>query len=724
RRAAISSFGISGTNAHVIIEQPPTTEETNHTTATIPVTVLPLSARAAGALAEQGERLAAHLTAGTETATPDLGFSLATTRSALDRRAVVVAGDAEGLRAGLAALASGGSAPTLVRSAQGEDESSGKLAFLFTGQGSQRPGMGRELYDAHPVFAEALDAIASTFDRHLDRPLLDIVFSAEGSAEAALLDETAYTQAALFAIEVALFRLAESWGLRPDGLLGHSIGELAAAHVAGVLSLADACTLVAARGRLMQALPTGGAMLSVLATEEQVAAELMRREHQVAIAAVNGPASTVISGDADTVAELDSLFTAQGFKTRRLRVSHAFHSPHMDPMLNEFRTIVAELSFQEPQIEVTSNVTGRTATAEELTSPDYWVRHVREAVRFHDGLTALADTGFTTFLELGPDAVLTALAQSSLDSRPGPVTTSAPTLRRGRPEAETFTVAVAEAHVRGADVDWSAVYAGSGARRVELPTYPFQRQRFWMEAPDTAPAAGSVEARFWDAVEREDLKALTATLGAEEAAALGEALPVLASWRRRHATQAAPEAAAEAGAEVQTAQSLAAALASVSGPERGRRVLDLVRGEIAAALRYSGKEAVEPRRSLKELGFDSLAAVTLRNRLNAATGLALPVTLVFDHPTPADLAAHMAEALAPETSPVSVDDELERLGDVLAAADGQARERAAARLQELLTGLGAAATPATGSSDELAGLLQEAGDDDLFDLIDSELGSS
>ncbi|MGW1769056.1 acyltransferase domain-containing protein, partial [Streptomyces sp. NPDC002073] len=765
RRTAVSSFGISGTNAHVILEQAPETEPTTEAATEpapegdenpqpLPVTVLPLSARSEGALAGQGERLLARLSAGA----PDLGFSLATTRAALDRRAVVVAADDDGVRAGLAALASGGSAPTLVRGPLAADGSVSKLAFLFTGQGSQRPGMGRELYASQPVFAEALDAVAATFDRHLDRPLLDLVFAAEGSPEAALLDETAYTQAALFAVEVALFRLAESWGLRPDALMGHSIGELAAAHVSGVLSLADACTLVAARGRLMQALPSGGAMLSVLATEDQVAAALAGREAQVSVAAVNGPASTVISGDAEVVAELDALFGEAGFKTRRLRVSHAFHSPHMDPMLAEFRDVVAGLSFQEPQIPVTSNLTGRAATAEELTSPDYWVRHVREAVRFHDGLTSLVEAGVTTFVELGPDAVLTALAQSALDgpAGPGPAVSAAPALRRGRPEAVTFAAAAAEAFVRGADVDWRAVYAGSGASRVELPTYPFQRRRFWMEAdPDPkalattagAPAVGSVEARFWDAVEREDLEALAAQLG-PEAAALGDALSVLSSWRRRSAGEAAADASgapagtttsrhedgAAAPAATDPAAALARELAGASAPERERRVLDLVRTEIAAALQYPGKEAVEPRRSLKELGFDSLAAVALRNRLNAATGLALPATLVYDHPTPVALAVYVAAALAPEvpsaaagplsSPPGSVDDELDRLGDVLTAADGEARERAAARLQELLAGLGAPAAAAEGSAGELAGLLHDADDDDLFDLIDSELGSS
>ncbi|MFF1658895.1 SDR family NAD(P)-dependent oxidoreductase [Streptomyces sp. NPDC058255] len=740
RRAAVSSFGISGTNAHVILEQAPPTDELaqEQEPSPLPVALLPLSARTPSALAAQGARLAARLAAPDVTG-DDLGFSLAATRAALDLRAVVVAADEDGLRTGLEALAADTSAPTLVRGPRGEIGTRGGLAFLFTGQGSQRPGMGRELYATHPVFAETLDTVCATFDRHLDRPLRDVIFTTEGPRESAPLDETAYTQPALFAIEVALYRLAESWGLRPGHLMGHSIGELVAAHVAGALSLADACALVAARGRLMQALPASGAMLSVLTSEEELVPLLAGREHEVTVAAVNGPASTVISGDEAAVAAIDDVLAARGVKTRRLRVSHAFHSPHMDPMLDEFRAILGELSFQEPQIPVVSNLTGRIATADELCSPEYWVRHVREAVRFHDGVTALVEAGVTTFLELGPDAVLTALAQESLTDRPE-AAALVPALRRGRPEAETFTAAVAMAYVRGADVDWRAVYAGSGARRTELPTYPFQRQRYWMEAPGTeAPAPTSVEARFWAAVEREDLDSLAATLGAEETAALGEALPVLSSWRRRHtgtptadtlpdAAGSGSEAGAEAGAGAgaEGAENLALALAGLSAAERERRVLDLVRTEIAAALQYAGKEAVEPRRSLKELGFDSLAAVSLRNKLGAATGLNLPATLVFDHPTPADLATRLAGELAPPPQDVDmdVDGELDRLGEALAATDDDGvRERAAARLQALLSELSVPAS-ATGPADELADRLEDADDDDLFDLIDSELGSS
>ncbi|MEU2871367.1 type I polyketide synthase, partial [Streptomyces olivoreticuli] len=468
RRAAVSSFGISGTNAHTVLEQAPEPEPADAPEE--PATALPLwtlSAKNRPALRDQAANLLAHLAAHPEQSLTDLGHSLATGRAAFDHRAAVVADGREGLVRALEALTRDEPATGLVDG----KVATGRCAFLFTGQGSQRLGMGRELYDAYPAFEAALDAVCAELDQHLDRPLKDVLFGDDASA----LDRTAFTQPALFVVEVALFRLVEGWGLKPDFLSGHSIGELAAAHVAGVLSLEDAAKLVAARGRLMQALPSGGAMIAVQASEDEVLPLLTER---VSIAAVNGPQSVVVAGDEDAALEIAAAFETQGRKTKRLTVSHAFHSPHMDGMLADFRRVAAGLTYAAPQIPIVSNLTGALASAEEITDPEFWVRHVREAVRFLDGVRALEAQNVTTFVELGPDGVLTAMAQDCL-SREDATLVSA--LRVGRPEPRSLATALAGAHVHGVSPDWHAVFAGTGAARVDLPLYAFQRETYWLD---------------------------------------------------------------------------------------------------------------------------------------------------------------------------------------------------------------------------------------------------
>ncbi|MGW1998421.1 SDR family NAD(P)-dependent oxidoreductase, partial [Embleya sp. NPDC001921] len=476
RRAGISAFGVSGTNAHVIVEQPEAGDRE-------PVDVLPearpagailtpwvLSAADDDALRAGAVRLGAHVAEDAETAVSDVAFTLAG-KPRLDHRAVVFGTDRETLLRATDAVASGTEASGVVRGVV--RGGSGRSAFVFAGQGGQRVGMGRGLYAAFPVFAAAFDEVCDRLDVEAGE---GASLRAVVSGEADGLDETGFAQPALFAVEVALFRLLESWGVRPDVLVGHSVGEIAAAHVAGVLSLADACRLVVARGRLMQALPVGGAMAAIGAAEADVLPLLTGRADAVGVAAINGPDSVVVSGAEAVVSEVVAHFEGLGRRVRRLRVSHAFHSPLMDPMLDDFREVVRELTFGTPELAVVSTV----STDADWTDPEYWVRHVRQPVRFHDAIRALEDDGVASFVEVGPDGALTALIRDGIRAADDAVTV-VPVLRKDRPEPDAALTALATLHVTGAvaDIRWAGFVPG--ARRVALPTYAFQRQRYWLD---------------------------------------------------------------------------------------------------------------------------------------------------------------------------------------------------------------------------------------------------
>jgi len=474
RRAGVSSFGISGTNAHIIIEAAPAESRRVVESPKPPVVPWVLSAKSATALGIQSERLAEHLRADGELDVADVGWTLAG-RSTFEHRAVVVGGDRDKSLAGLEELAAGDPISVV----RGTATPGGKTVFVFPGQGSQSLGMGMGLHAAYPVFAEAFNTVVAELDRHLLRPLREVMWGHDEN----LLNTTEFAQPALFAVEVALFRLLESWGVRPDFVLGHSIGELSAAHVAGVLSLENAAVLVAARGRFMQALPAGGAMIAVAATEEEVRPLLIP---EVGLAAVNGPASVVISGPEDAVITIADRLRADGRRVHRVAVSHAFHSPLMDAMIDEFGTVASGLAIGKPTIPIVSNVTGQLA-GEDFGSAAYWKRHIREAVRFADSIRFAHSAGASRFLEVGPSSGLTASIEESLPD--APVTTMS-ALCKDRPEPSTLTDAVAQGFVTGMDVNWRA--ALGEANFVDLPTYAFERRRFWLTGDGAAADAAGL----------------------------------------------------------------------------------------------------------------------------------------------------------------------------------------------------------------------------------------
>ncbi|WBB60936.1 SDR family NAD(P)-dependent oxidoreductase [Streptomyces sp. WMMC500] len=490
RRAGVSAFGISGTNAHVILEEAPAVaREEAEGTPQSSIAALPwlVSGATPEGLSAQAARLAEHVRTRPELGAPDVAWSLASRRTALPYRAVVLGRDRTELLDGLRGVARNRPAPGVIRTRS--EQKSGGLVFMYSGQGSQRPGMGRELYGVLPEFTEALDEVCAALDAHLDLPVRDVMFADAADDGSALLDQTLYTQTGLFALHTALTRQLQAWGVQPDHLIGHSIGEVTAAHVAGVLSLTDAARLVTARARLMNELPHGtGGMLAAQAGPEALADHL-ERHGRVEIAAYNSPVATVLAGPVDALAALAGELGAAGIRTRGLKVSHAFHSAQMDPVLAEFTSTAAQLTYRAPALPVVSNLTGAAATAEELTDAAYWAEHIRRPVRFHQGLDHLVGEGATAFLEIGPGATLTTLTRAILptdgDAAVIPTLRPARKARDGevqgaRPDEPTALLhAMGELHAHGAGPRWTDVLRPG--RPVELPTYAFQRRRHWID---------------------------------------------------------------------------------------------------------------------------------------------------------------------------------------------------------------------------------------------------
>ncbi|HLH22063.1 MAG TPA: type I polyketide synthase [Chloroflexota bacterium] len=633
RLAGVSSFGFSGTNAHVILEEAPGSVPARPEPER-PLHILALSAKSPTALERLARRYEQHLAAHPEQALGDVCFTANAGRGHFEERLAVVAGSSAEMRARLAAAFAVDDPIGLVR---GRAPAAGPpdVAFLFTGQGSQYVNMGRRLYDTQPTFRDAMDRCAELLQPYLERPLLAVLYpdaAAHAGKPNPIVDDMAYAQPAQFAVQYALAELWRSWGIEPAVVAGHSVGEYAAACVAGALSLADGLQLVATRGRLLQALPRAGEMVVVFAEEARVARALAPYHGAAAIAAVNGPQSVVISGQADAVRAVIADLGLTAEEWRRLPIPAASHSPLVEPILDEFERAAAELTYAAPQIDLVSTLSGRLATGEDATTARYWRRHLREPVRFADAIAALHEQGYEVFVEIGPHPTLLGMGRRCLGEDVG---TWLPSLRQGQDDWEQILESLSQLYALGAPVAWDGFDRDYPRHRLVLPTYPFERQSYWVET-----ARGAIRARG--------------------------AAPAAEATRNGSPAASAPD----------PAEALRQQLDEALPGERREILLNYVRRQLARVLRLTASQPIDRERRLMDLGLDSLMAVELGNRLRAGLGLdqKLPATLIFDYPTSDAIAGYLerllfAGAAAPKATVVPAQPQRQAAPPALTSAD-------------------------------------------------------
>ena len=642
--AGVSSFGIGGTNCHVVVSQAPEPVPgaapglarqvpdsagaplaavagdgaRDGAEADAKLVALPVSGRTVPALRAQAERLRAQLAeSGTASSTEapsiaDLGYSLATTRTNFEHRAVVLARGLDDCLSGLEALACDEPAANVLR---GRADAAAKVVFVFPGQGSQWAGMARGLFESSAVFRDSVSACAEAFSPYLDWSLTEVL---RGEPGAPALDRDEVIQPALFAVMVSLARLWESVGVRPDAVMGHSQGEVAAACVAGALSLDEAARITAHRSRAVAALRGSGAMASVPLSAEETRERLGGWGDRISVAALNGPASTTVSGDREAIDELLAELTADGLRARRVPVEYASHCSRVEPVRDQLLEALGEVTVRGGDVAFYSTVAAGSLAASELDA-EYWYRNLREPVLLEPTTRLLAESGHRVFLEVSPHPVLTAGIRETLDSCDAPAGALATvgTLRRDDGGWDRFVSSLGQVHVDGGSVDWHAVFAGTGARRVPLPTYAFQRQRCWI---DVRPGPGG-QAMF---------------------AASGALMPTVAA---APGTVSAPMAD-DASTDAANSSGYLARLAALPPAERDSRLLELVRTTAAIVLGHVTSDTVDSDRTFKNLGFDSVMSVEFCDRLRATTGLPLTNTLLYNHPTPTALVRYLRDSLS------------------------------------------------------------------------------
>ena len=681
RMAGVSSFGFSGTNAHIVLEEAPTATVSKSSTVDSvdanerPWHLLTLSAKSQNALEELTQKYQDFLNNNPTVAIADIGFTANTRRSHFEHRLAIITRNQQDLGEKLEKIIAGEKPLGGLFGKIPSNNRAPKIAFLFTGQGSQYTNMGRQLYETQPVFRSSLNRCDEILRLHLGQSLLSVLYpnsTEDNEKSIKLINQTAYTQPILFAVEYALFELWKSWGVQPSIVMGHSVGEYVAACVAGVFSLDDGLKLIAAWGRLIQTIPLGGGMVSVLATTEEIERILEAHPTEVTIAAYNGPRNLVLSGHQTALEKIIPVLQQQNIKTKTLSVSHAFHSPLMEPILAEWEQIVKTITFSNPHIPLISNVTGQVAH-DELTVPSYWVRHLRQSVYFEQGIKTLHNQKCGFFLECGPKPTLLTLAQQCLPEVSG---TWLPSLRAGKEDWPIILSSLANLYVQGVSVNWSQFDADYSRQRLVLPTYPFQRQRYWIETSSSPFSSNSdhsngknrtinggalkskqqntddyltqKEIPLLKYLEDGDTQTLTRILSetgsfsSEQCQLLPSLLDFLSQQYREQITLTVNQYN-ESSQQHNSQSSIGKQLEAANWEQRQPLLLAYMQAHLAKLLGFESSGEIEPHQPLNTFGLDSLTSTELQNLIFKELNIAIPLEKFIEDFTLEQLAEELSE---------------------------------------------------------------------------------
>jgi malonyl CoA-acyl carrier protein transacylase len=668
RRAGVSSFGIGGTNAHLVLEEAPRKDNRQQATGNPQdhlersVHLLTLSAKTQKALEELVSRYCDYLETHPESDLADICYTANTGRVHLTHRLAIIANSQTELAKKLHQFLGQDEGTGIFSGELSKEITATKVAFLFTGQGSQYVNMARTLYEEAPLFRTALEQcnqILGSLETFQEKSLLEILYPAvQDQASSSVLDQTAYTQPALFAIEYALFKLWESWGIKPDVVMGHSVGEYVAATVAGVFSLEDGLKLITMRGQLMQQLPSGGKMVSIMASESQVTEAIKEYSSQVTIAAVNGPESIVISGESAAIDHISSLFESEGVTTKQLQVSHAFHSPLMEPMLTAFATVAQEITYNQPKIPLISNVTGKEAD-NSIASAQYWVNHVRQPVKFVQGMETLHKQGAKIFLEIGPKPVLLGMGRQCLM---GEKKLWLPSLRSGKPDWLQMLQSLGELYVRAINIDWLGFDRDYYRHKVELPTYPWQRKSYWITDIRQRKAEDKKMVTSAEKVKLDELNPQLKDKPMNDNKILHQ--PKLRLSDPESVYLESPVQNLEPPAKMDVPQLVVQAkLADIESENVTQlnsldtdlaQIKETLKESLALAL-YAEISEIEEDQKFVDLGLDSIVGVEWITDINKTYNLNLKATKLYDYPTLLDLAQYIAGSLSTQDSNIDVE---------------------------------------------------------------------